>query len=293
MDAPGIDDTEQQERHGPLFRHFAHIGKNAFGNIGPIEWDQNGPGQEPLGTIFHVLIVPHGGTSTPSCYVYGPTLTLSYPKTCRSPHGMHHSARRDRPPTPDGPFRATCHDPAMDIECGEEQRRAGSDVRALREDYLSWPGRGGWIEPGAVFLLACILAVVGGGAIPGPAGTILLVLGILIALAVAARGSFGPRISWAERAGTGESLRRSGPTGPSAQAERPCAEAPPAAPNRQRPAPASRSRCPKENLSRPVASCLARQIRRQLLRPPLAASPRCPAFRRTAPRQAPHPPPRP
>ena len=78
----------------------------------------------------------------------------------------------------------------MAIQCGEEQRRAGSDVRALREDYLSWPGRGGWIEPGAVFLLACILAVVGGGAIPGPAGTILLVLGILIALAVAAAWFF-------------------------------------------------------------------------------------------------------
>ena len=42
----------------------------------------------------------------------------------------------------------------------------------------------------AVFLLVCILAVVGGGAIPGPAGTILLVLGILIALAVAAAWFF-------------------------------------------------------------------------------------------------------
>ena len=187
-----------------------------FGNIGTIEWDQNGPGQEPLGTIFHVLIVPHGGTSTPSCYVYGPTLTLSYPKTCRSPYGMHLSTRLDGrrntgrtipPPhlvnTQAWPYSAA-------RSRGERGATSGHRARTI----CSGPDREVGLNRGAVFLLVCVLAVVGGGAIPGPAGTILLVLGILIALAVAAAWFFRTADSWAEGAGTGESRRRSGPTGP-------------------------------------------------------------------------------
>lgn len=61
-----------------------------------------------------------------------------------------------------------------------------------------------------VFLLGCILAMVGGGAVPGPAGTTMLVLGILIALGVAASAFFKAADRWSEGAGTG--TPRSGPS---------------------------------------------------------------------------------
>ena len=65
---------------------------------------------------------------------------------------------------------------------------------ASRKYQLSRPGRRRFVlNRGAIFLLACIVAVVGGGAIPGPAGTILLVLGTLAALAVAASAFFKRR----------------------------------------------------------------------------------------------------
>ena len=62
-----------------------------------------------------------------------------------------------------------------------------------------------------LFLFGCILAIVGGGAVPGPAGTTMLVLGILIALAVAASALFKAADRWS--AGAGAS--RSSHTGPS------------------------------------------------------------------------------
>lgn len=60
---------------------------------------------------------------------------------------------------------------------------------------------------GAVFLLACVVAVVGGGAVPGLAGTVLLVLGVLIALAVAASAFFKAADRWSEGAEESRSSR--------------------------------------------------------------------------------------
>ena len=60
---------------------------------------------------------------------------------------------------------------------------------------------------GAVFLLGCVVAVVGGGAVPGPAGTVLLVLGVLTALAVAASAFFKAADRWSEGAGESRGSR--------------------------------------------------------------------------------------
>lgn len=54
---------------------------------------------------------------------------------------------------------------------------------------------------GVIFVLACVVAVVGGGAVPGPAGIVLLVLGILTALAVAASAFFKAAERWSEEEG--------------------------------------------------------------------------------------------
>ncbi len=61
----------------------------------------------------------------------------------------------------------------------------------------------------ALFLFGCILAIVGGGAVPGPAGITMLVFGILVALGVAASAFFKAADCWSE--GTEKGTPRSGP----------------------------------------------------------------------------------
>ena len=161
-----------------------------------------------------------------------------HPTACTSIEDAIDAAR------PDG----SCQRPSRPYSAAREPRRAGSDT--------TWPGPGGWIEPGSRFPPG---AQVGGGAIPGPAGTILLVLGILIALAVAA-AVLSDADRWAEGAGTGESRRRSAnielppATDFVGRPERPC-RAPPATPKSQ-----ETQQATKENLSRPVASYPVRRV---------------------------------
>ena len=60
------------------------------------------------------------------------------------------------------------------------------------------------MKRGALFLLACVVAVVGGDAVPGDAGTVLLVLGLLVALAIAVSALFKAADRWSKGAGTEE-----------------------------------------------------------------------------------------
>ena len=180
----------------------------------PSSGTRMGRDKSPWALSFTSLSFPmaaprlHPATSTVQHSLYPTQRRADHPTACTSVQDSMDAA------TPAGPSRRhtlSTPRPGHTVRRGAEA--SGERHRGIAEG-LSGPDREVGLNRGAVFLLACILAVVGGGAIPGPAGTILLVLGILIALAVAAAWFFRTTDSWTEGTGTGESRRRSGPTGP-------------------------------------------------------------------------------